>query len=501
MSTNQKHKPWIQVIAEKAVSVIAELPGGAEVEVYLDSEICFELSTLASVRIKDTDFLLIVSEEQADYGFIGESTEIHDHIVMLCPENAENVSVLRKLFPYTNPSVIGKTKSTFGVGDRLGIAGPGHLRVFKENDVVPVMAQQSLRELELTGRTYADVIDAASWAVFKSGYKRPWAADGDHLKHMKDVSSAVRQGCTMITADLSDHIDFSIPDRSLAEISELYEKLDAGYRNRVEEAYAGKIILTNGVCLEYNGDILAAVVLTYMNAVEHAETLFNAAIEHRDSLDFEISIDETSLPTTLEAHYFVARELEYLGVKYTSIAPRFVGEFQKGIDYIGNTEAFEVDYKGHADIAADLGYKISIHSSSDKFSVYPIMAVNSPGPFHLKTSGTNWLVALEVVAENEPELFREVFDYAYKVFPVTGSYYHVTPDFGIKTDLEDKKNNELISVFDNPTDRQVLHVSYGEVFKDIDMKHRLFNAFNMNITDYWDRLEKHIGRHVRLLDK
>ncbi|MBI9101327.1 MAG: hypothetical protein JEY99_02850 [Spirochaetales bacterium] len=500
MSTDRIEKQWIQDIAEKAVLNIEGLPDNEKVDVYLESERSYDLATFASIRFMGTDYLMIVSEIEADYEFKGKSTIIDDHLVLICPENDENVSVLRKRFPFTNPSEIGKAKSTFGVGDRLGIAGPGHLRVFNNTDMIPVLAQQSLRELELTGRKYTDIIAAASWSVYKSGYSGPWAADGDHLKHAEDVSSAVEQGCTMITADLSDHIGFNIPGLTNAEVRKLYNKLDAGYRSRVEEAYNGKISLSSGLVLNFDPEVLASVVLTYKNAIQHAGVLYNAAMLYRESLDFEISIDETELPTTLEAHYFVARELMHEGIRFTSIAPRFVGEFQKGIDYIGNLDDFETDFEGHAVIAADLGYKISVHSSSDKFSAYPIIAKKRKGSFHLKTSGTNWLIALEVVAVNDPELFRTVFTYAYEIFSIARAYYHVTPDMSIKTDLTTKSDNELLEVFKNPTDRQVLHISYGEVFKMAEMKRRLFYVFNNNISDYWDRLENHIGRHIEMLD-
>lgn len=500
MNTEKINQQWIQDIAEKAAANLKVLPEGGIIEVYMESEQHHELSTFASVRIKNTDFLLIVAEDKDDYGFKGESTIVYDHQVMLCHESKENISALRKLFAILNPSIIGKKKNTFGVGDRLGIAGPGHLRVFKKFDIVPVLAQQSLRELELTGRKYSDVIDAASWAVFKTGYKGLWAADGDHLKNASDVSSAVEQGCTMITADLSDHIDFSIHGRGIDEITSLYNQLNAHYRERIENTYSGKISIGDGLVLDFKPETIASIVLTYKNAIEHADLLYKSALEHRDSLDFEISIDETELPTTFEAHYFVAKELEVKGIKYSSIAPRYIGEFQKGIDYIGELDEFEADFKGHALIAAESGYKISIHSSSDKFSAYPIIARNRKGAFHLKTSGTNWLTALEVVALKDPDFFREIFDYAYEIFPVARAYYHVTPDMGIKTDISRISDDALIDVFINPTDRQVLHISYGEVFKKSDFKQRMFEVFNSNLQDYWSRLEKHIGRHVELLN-
>jgi len=500
MNQNRYDKLWIQIIAEKAITEIGGFPDPGEVEVYPDSVQRYELSSFASVRIRCNDFLLIIMEEHSDYGFTGETAEVDDMTVMLCPENEKNLFLLGKLFPFTNPSVIGKSKSTFGVGDRLGIAGPGHIRVFNKSDIVPVLAQQSLRELDLTGRKYSDVIAAASWAVYKSGFKKPWAADGDHLKHAKDVSSAILQGCTMITADLSDHIDFSISGMSLEKIRSLYENLDSAYRKRIEKTYIGKTVIGNVLNLEYNTEDLASVVLTYKKAIEHAGFLYNTALKHRENFDFEISIDETELPTTLEAHYFVAKELIFKEIKYTSIAPRYVGEFQKGIDYIGSIEDFDADFRGHAMIASELGYKISIHSSSDKFSVYPIIAKNLKGAFHLKTSGTNWLTALEVVAVHDPGLFRELFAFAYEVFPVTSSYYHITPDFKIKTDLASVGDDEILDVFNNPTDRQILHISYGEVFGDSEMKRRLFDLLNAHISDYWKRLEKHIGRHIKLLD-
>lgn len=500
MCAHQLDKKWIQDIAEKAIPHFNGIPVNAEVKVYFDSERIYQLSTFASVRIIGKDYLLVVSEEKNDYGFEGQHTEIYNHDVMLCPENNKNAEALRSIFSFTNPSVIGKTKSTFGVGDRLGIAGPGHLRVFDKYDLLPVLAQQSLRELDLMGRTFSNIIDAASWAVFKFGYTAPWAADGDHLKHAEDVRSAVKQGCTMITADLSDHLDFSVNDKTDAEISAEYIKLDAEYRNRIESSYSGRISIDNDLYLDFSREKTESVVLTYRNAVEHACNLYEAALENCDSLDFEISIDETEQPTSLEAHYFVAKELEYRDVKYTSIAPRYTGEFQKGIDYIGDLNDFEADFSGHAAIAGALGYKISIHSSSDKFSAYPIIAANRKGSFHLKTSGTNWLIALEVVASNEPELFREIFKYAYKIFPVAKAYYHVTPDMSIQTDIDELDDQSLLKVFENNTDRQVLHISYGEVFKLDKYKQKLFSVFNSNISDYWNRLEKHIGRHVELLE-
>jgi hypothetical protein len=115
-------------------------------------------------------------------------------------------------------------------------------------------------------------------------------------------------------------------------------------------------------------------------------------------VDFEISIDETSTPTLPEHHFFVASELIARQVGMKTIAPRFCGEFQKGVDYIGDLKQFEQELRVHAAIADHFGYKLSVHSGSDKFSVFKMVGKATKGRFHLKTAGTSWLEAIKLVA-------------------------------------------------------------------------------------------------------
>ena len=97
------------------------------------------------------------------------------------------------------------------------------------------------------------------------------------------------------------------------------------------------------------------------------------------------------MPTSVEAHYFVAAELVKAGVRLASMAPRFSGEFQKGIDYKGNTEVFADEFEQHFMIAEHFGYRISVHSGSDKFSVFPIIGQKTGAGFTLKPPGQiNW---------------------------------------------------------------------------------------------------------------
>ena len=142
-----------------------------------------------------------------------------------------------------------------------------------------------------------------------------------------------------------------------------------------------------------------------------------------------MSVDETATPTSVAEHVFVASELKRLGVKWVSLAPRFVGEFEKGVDYIGDLDAFRRSFAQHVAVAQHFGpYKISIHSGSDKFSIYPIAAELTGGLVHLKTAGTSYLEALRAIAKIDPALFREIMAFAIERYPEDRASYHVSAD-------------------------------------------------------------------------
>ncbi|HSK69238.1 MAG TPA: tagaturonate epimerase family protein, partial [Candidatus Limnocylindria bacterium] len=259
---------------------------------------------------------------------------------------------LRETFPFTRPSPVLRLERTFGVGDRLGIAGDGHLRVFKKYDAVPVLAQQSMRELKLTNRTYEDVLDCATFAVFRAGYTGPWGADGDHLKTMDEVRLALGLGYTMITLDCSEHIR---GPEGRADVPQ-----------DMRDRYVGRPFpLDDGSAVSFTQDSLSQALAVYGDAISFAHRVWQEFFAGgKTTADLEISIDETSLPTSPAQHFFAASELSRLGVGMKTMAPRFIGEFQKGIDYIGDVSAFDREMQVHAAIARRFGYKISVHSGS-----------------------------------------------------------------------------------------------------------------------------------------
>ncbi|MEI3605235.1 tagaturonate epimerase family protein [Pseudogracilibacillus sp. SE30717A] len=423
-----------------------------------------------------------------------------------CALTHENRLVLNKYFAYTAPQAFGTRVATIGLGDRLGLASPGHIETVRGHKVKPILAQQSIRELTLTNRTMEDLIDAAAFAVFQEGYEDGYGADGDHIKEESDIRKALDLGFSMLTLDCSDYIPTGIDSKSLEEVRVDYEKLPQDVQHYYNEKYLDKTFDVNGLAISFDEETLVKYVLEYNEAIKYMVHVYNEYINKLDrDFDFEISIDETETITSPMAHFFVANELTSKGVKVTSLAPRFCGEFQKGIDYIGDVNQFEKELSEHALIAEYFSYKLSIHSGSDKFKVFPIIAKYTKGVLHVKTAGTNWLEAVRVIAQSNPELYSRMHQFALDNFEETLKYYHVTPDLDSIDALEDVEDKDLPNYMNDDAARQLLHVTYGLILsaKDEDgnfvFKDEFFKTLDEHEDEYTNALVKHIGKHLETL--
>jgi hypothetical protein len=223
--------------------------------------------------------------------------------------------------------------------------------------------------------------------------------------------------------------------------------------------------------------------------------------------EIEVSVDETDTPTTPLEHLFFALELQRRGVVVVSLAPRFPGDFEKGVDYRGDLGAFEANLRAQHAIAAQFGpYKISIHSGSDKFSIYPVIGRVCGDLLHVKTAGTSYLEALRVVARTDPERFREIVAYAATRFADDRASYHISVREGDLPALLAAPANERERVFlDADGGRQVLHVTFGSVlttgmapdgrpFKDI-----IIEVLESQSDLHAELLERHFRKHLDLL--
>jgi len=198
----------------------------------------------------------------------------------------------------------------------------------------------------------------------------------------------------------------------------------------------------------------------------------------------------------------VASELARLGVRPLSLAPRFVGDFEKGVDYKGDVALLEQTFREHVAIANTLGpYKISIHSGSDKFSVYEVAARCAGGLVHVKTAGTSYLEALRSVALVAPDLFREILAFAFERWDQDRATYHVSADPAKVKRPDELADEELPGVLDQFDGRQLLHVTFGSVLTasrdgSYVFRDRLYETLRAHEEEHYAALEKHLRRHA-----
>ena len=458
---------------------------------------------IAMARDCHDRFLMIFStrEDGIIAEFSGEQIGDEGIFVRKCPLNANNAEVLRKLFPWTAPISLRDRKTTVGCGDRLGLASVGHIAACRKFQVTPVLAQQSMRELDLTGRTYREVVDDATFEVYQAGYKDGYGADGDHLKTIGDIDIALAANMPMITLDLSEVMNAAAGDWSDADVEAAFEKLDGEVKDRITATYVDQAFEVGENTVSFDAVTARRCAVMYLEALDFARKVHDHLEAKRgDQFDLEISIDETTSPTLPSHHLFIIKELQYRKVHVTSLAPRFTGEFQKAIDYIGDLDEFDRQFKIHAEIAKAFGdYKVSIHSGSDKFAVYPTIGEMTGMRLHLKTAGTSWLEAVRVIAENDPVLYRVMHKCALDNFNAMLKLYHITADISKIPDVDTLYDEDLPKLMDMDEARQLLHITYGPILQDTKIRPLFFDALHEFEEEYHEAIKKHFVKHLSLL--
>jgi hypothetical protein len=378
---------------------------------------------------------------------------------------------------------------SFGFGDRLGLATPGHIAAVRGTKFAPIFAQQSVRENARTGRTPQQVVDDAKRAVEAAKWDAPWGADADHLKTLEDIPPFVEAGYTFFTVDPGDFVDNAADIDSLDVLKQKvvglnWDELSGLYLKENEEQAWGR----------FESESLMRATVKYGRAIGHAVTMFRRLSEMKDSFDFEMSVDETDAPTTPLEHFFIASELTRLGVKFTSLAPRFIGRFEKGVDYIGDLNALDVELSKHAAVTAYFGtYKLSLHSGSDKFNVYPLIAKHWGERLHVKTAGTSYLEALRVLAKHEPDLFLKIYALGRERYETDKKTYHVSAELSQLPQADD-----LPSLLNDFHAREVLHVTFGSALAQYGVE--LKAALVKHDDAYYDGLKTHFDKHLSLLE-
>jgi tagaturonate epimerase len=287
------------------------------------------------------------------------------------------------------------SKFSMGVGDRFGLEGVAQLRAFlaargRGVTITPVW-NKSNREHSLIGTRPEDVRAEADAAVERCGWEGEHFVDADHI------------GLGTVDRFLASSDFFTI------DVADAIGKAASGEATAAFTGDMGRFLGTlriPGIVepLAITSAAVEEIADKYLFAVEEAGRVYRHIADGKGEGSFvtEVSFDEAHAPQTPTELFFILAALACEGVPVATIAPKFTGEFLKGIDYVGDSTRFAQEFSDDLAVLAlaqktfglPAGLKLSIHSGSDKFSLYPIMRramVQTGAGLHLKTAGTTWL--------------------------------------------------------------------------------------------------------------
>jgi len=304
-----------------------------------------------------------------------------------------NKSKRNEVIMSTKKLVLGQF--SIGIGDRFGMEGRAQLRALKQAlekgvEITPVW-NKSNREHTLIGTEPISTRAAAAAAVQAEGWTRPFFVDADHIG-MKPVDRFI-DACDFFTLDVADYIGKAAP-------AEEIERFIAAITPHIG------VVRHPGLDhdLKISGEALHAFSQKYVYAIQEAAKTYAYIKQKKGEGNFvaEVSVDEAYDPQTPAELYLFLAGLAHVGIAASTVAPKFSGAFLKGIDYVGDVNGFAKEFKDDLAVIAiakdkfglPQELKLSVHSGSDKYSLYPhiysIIKKNGGG-VHLKTAGTTWL--------------------------------------------------------------------------------------------------------------
>ena len=404
-----------------------------------------------------------------------------------------------------------------GIGDRFGYQADAQLKAIisarkKGVEITPVW-NKSYREHQIISSDPSEARFRADEAVQKLGWKDAYFVDADHI-NLKTVDFFV-DNCDYFTIDVADFIGRQADNDSLDSFVEAHQ------------TYCGSLSIPG---LEKKLVVTAAelrrIAGKYLNAAQEAATIYHHIRDQKKERSFiiEVSMDETETPQTPAELFFILAALAAEKVPLNTIAPKFSGRFNKGVDYVGDLQQFAGEFEqdvavirlavSEFDLRDDL--KLSVHSGSDKFSIYPLMRQiiqkHSAG-LHLKTAGTTWLEELIGLAESggpglaiAKDIYRKALD---KYDELCAPYATVIDIDRHKLPAADTVDSWDGNTFAaslrhvpseplyNPHFRQLLHVGYkvaaelGSVYLSALRSHRRIIAAQVT--------ENILERHIKAL--
>jgi len=410
-------------------------------------------------------------------------------------------------------------KYSIGMGDRFGHQGHAQLEAIIEAgrkgiEITPVW-NKSNREHNIIGTEPGDVRKEADTVTKKAGFQKPYFVDADHIN--LDTVDRFIESSDFFTIDVASYIGKRAGNDEIQAFLEGAEK------------YSGELKIP-GIRKPFQVSVnqIALIAEKYLYAAIKAWEIFRKIEKPkgRDNFITEVSMDEVAHPQTPVELFFILKMLGEESIPVQTIAPKFTGRFNKGVDYVGNPENFEeefeadlmvIDYAVHEfGLPGDL--KISIHSGSDKFRLYPVIGKvikKYDKGFHLKTAGTTWLEEVIGLAESGGkalELVKEIYYKSLEKSEELCAPYADVIDINIsklpsKKEVSGWNSNRFADSLRhipenpsyNPNMRQLVHVAYKMAAARMDEYFHLLETNEKTVSKCV--FENMYNRHIcRLFD-
>ena len=408
-------------------------------------------------------------------------------------------------------------KYSFGVGDRFAHQARAQLKACMQAatqgvEVIPVW-NKSYREHTVVGSKPASVRAAAEAAVRDLAWTKPFYVDADHIR--LEIVDEFIESSDFYTLDVADAIGQPADPGDLQNFVNRHGELVG----RLEIPGIAEPFLTTR-------DQIESIAGKYLHAVQEAGRIYRhiASVKGEGRFITEVSMDETDSPQTSPELLVILAAIADENIPAQTIAPKFSGRFNKGVDYVGDIPQFEKEFNEDLAVVAHAvnsyglpkNLKLSVHSGSDKFSIYqPIrnaLARTGAG-IHVKTAGTNWLEELIGLAESGGEslaLVKEIYSKALEDIDALCAPYATVIDIDRsklprKEEVDGWTSEKFISALRhdqqnkefNPNFRQLLHVGYKVAAKMGDRYLQTLEASEEAVTR--NVVENLYDRHLKPL--
>jgi hypothetical protein len=410
-------------------------------------------------------------------------------------------------------------KYSFGLGDRFGHQGSPQLRAImdassKGIEITPVW-NKSNREHTIIGTNPADVRLEADTVTEKAGFNKSFFVDADHIN--LDTVDRFIDSSDFFTIDVASYIGKKAEEKEIEEFLSSVKK------------YTGKLTIP-GTILSFSTPepLIREIAGKYLFAAIKALDIYSKIKKTKGNGNFitEVSMDEVPQPQTPVELFFILKMLASENIPLQTIAPKFSGRFNKGVDYVGNTDIFKEEFESDLlvidyavkEFGLPENLKMSIHSGSDKFAIYPVIGSlirRYDKGIHLKTAGTTWLEEVIGLAESGGEgleFARDIYTKALdKIEELTAPYADVI-DINVSSlpsenvvskwsaeEFADSLRHNQDNKRYNPDMRQLVHVAYklaavkkDEYFRLLDANEKIIsgcvyeNIYNRHICRLFD---------------